>query len=97
MGVALAAIMLISSLVACGAEHNYNLECDRGDQIEHDSDCGYVDTNNQWIWFSWVKLGEDSHSPNGWEPPNGVQVQEDEEGSQIKKPKKSKTKATSRR
>lgn len=94
---ALAGFVLLSATACNGQDDNYNLECDRGDQVEHDNDCGYTDASNQWVWFSWVKQGEVSHSPANWEPPAGVQVQEDEEGSHVKKPKKkTNTKSTRR-
>jgi len=94
MGAALAAMVMMVSLAACGGEaDNYNLECDRGDQSEYDSDCGY-NADGQWVWFSWVKIGQDSHSPDGWQPPSGVSVEQDEEGSHTKVKKiKKKSKA----
>lgn len=94
------ATMLVASVVgfgmtACGGD-NYNLECDKGDQLEHDSDCGYVDANNQWVWFSWVNQGKVSHSPDNWEPPAGVTIEQDEKEHKVPK-KKSVTKKTSTR
>jgi hypothetical protein len=76
---ALAGILLGSGTVACGKQaHNYDLECDAGDQREHDTDCGYIQ-DGQWFWFSWVKQGETSYSPDNWEPPAGVALVEDED------------------
>ena len=54
--ITLGAAMMAGTLTGCGdkSNSNYDLECDKGDQIEHDSDCGYLDDSNQWIWYSWV-------------------------------------------
>lgn len=93
IGAALAATVMLFSLAAC-SDDNYNLECDQGDQVEHDTDCGYVDDNNQWVWYSWVDLGSVSHSPDNWEPPAGVQIQNDEEGHS--KPKVKTTKKSTK-
>ena len=89
--ITLGAAMMAGSLTAC-SKPNYNLECDKGDQIEHDSDCGYIDGSNQWIWYSWVQQGKVSHSPDNWEPPAGVQIQDEgeESGGGHKKSKKTK-------
>ena len=89
--ITLGAAMMAGSLTAC-SKPNYNLECDKGDQIEHDSDCGYIDGSNQWIWYSWVQQGKVSHSPDNWEPPAGVQIQDEgeESGGSHKKSKKHK-------
>jgi hypothetical protein len=82
--------LVAGTLVGCGA-HNYNLECDAGDYVQHDTDCGYVDNNNQWQYFSWTKPNTTTHSPNGWEPPAGVAVEQDDDSHKKSKPKTKKT------
>lgn len=77
---AVSAMMVAAILTAglTGCAKNYNLECDAGDYVAHDSDCGYVDNNGQWHYFSWTRPNETTYSPDGWEPPAGVEIEEDE-------------------
>lgn len=99
MGAALAAAMMMLSLAACDRvdNNNYNLECDRGDQAEHDSDCGYVDNSGQWQWYSWVVYGNVSHSPDNWEPPAGVTIEQEDDSHHNTPKKKSVTKPATKK
>jgi hypothetical protein len=93
VAVALMAVLGSTTLVGCSSTHNYNLECDAGDYTEHDSDCGYVDSAGMWQYFSWTSPGKTTYSPDGWEPPAGVVIQQDNDSSHHK-PKKRTTKPT---
>lgn len=62
---ALVAVVAAFGLTGCGNETVY--ECDKGDQLELDSDCGYW-REGQFNWYSWVVKGQDSLSPKGFEP-----------------------------
>lgn len=74
---AVLAVILAGLFALTGCTKNYHLECDAGDYVEHDSDCGYVDDAGRWQYFSWTKAGKTTYSPNGWEPPAGVEIEQD--------------------
>lgn len=71
-----ASLLLAVPLAGCGSSHHdnvvqqnqYDFDCDRGDQIQHDSDCGYY-SGTHWIQYPWVISGATSYPPAGWEPP----------------------------
>lgn len=91
LSASLAAIILAVSLSACTSKSNEpetrNVECDVDDQAEHDSDCGYYDDDDNWVWYPFVVLGQST---------NGVAdhpaQDEGEEGGHHSKPKKKATK-----
>ena len=84
---ALATILLSLSLVGCSDNQEpRTVECDAGDQLEHDSDCGYYDDQNNWVWYNFVVLGQTTTG-------QATMPAHDEEKSH-KKPKPKKTKAT---
>jgi hypothetical protein len=78
-------ISMVAVLPLAACAHNYNLECDAGDYVQHDSDCGYVNTANQWIYFDWTKPNVTTHSPDNWEPPAGVEIEQDSDTHKKKK------------
>lgn len=90
------AALLAFSGAACGNKSNNDdvttTECDPGDQREHDSDCGYIDDNGNWIWYSWVIQGQTRTGPAPYAEAEG------EEGnhSKLKKTKKPTSKPTSK-
>lgn len=47
-------------------------DCDTDDQFGREADCGYTDSAGNWVWFTWVILGQRSFAPHGWVPPLGV-------------------------
>jgi hypothetical protein len=61
-----AAGLIAVSLTACGQNKPAEpviAECDAGDQLELDTDCGYYDDNGNWIWYSWVIPGQTAEGP----------------------------------
>lgn len=95
---ALAALVIVGSASACGTPSNqtdtvnFNLECDAGDYVEHDTDCGWNNDRN-WEYYYWTKQGETTHSPDGWYPPEEVAhtyVEEEEPAHKAPKVKKTK-------
>jgi hypothetical protein len=88
--VVVAALAAGLGMSACGTKNNnttnYNLECDvPEDYITHDSDCGYTDNDNQWHYYSWTSPTETTYSPDNWQPPAGVVIEEDSDSSHKKK------------
>lgn len=61
----LVAVVAAFGLTGCASETVY--ECDKGDQLELDSDCGYW-KNYQFNFYPWVVKGQDSISPKGFQP-----------------------------
>lgn len=84
-----AAVLAGSALTGCSS--NYGLECDAGDYVEHDSDCGYVDSVGMWHYYDWTRPNQTTYSPNNWEPPAGVVIEQDHDDHKPK-PKKSSAK-----
>jgi hypothetical protein len=78
------------SMGACGSSSNDNnnsgkvVECDAGDQVERDDDCGYYDDNGNWVWYPWVVMGQTSYSQPGFQKVE----QEDSDHGHKKKSKK---------
>jgi hypothetical protein len=91
---ALAALLLAVSLAACSSTDSDNsepqtrvVECDVDDQAEHDSDCGYYDDSNTWIWYPFVVQGQSTQGVA-----NHPAHDEDESSASHSKPKKSSSK-----
>jgi uncharacterized lipoprotein NlpE involved in copper resistance len=85
----LTAAVVAFSLVGCSNDRV--LECDLGDQVELDSDCGYW-RDSKFNWYNWVVQGETSYSPKGFEAtPDDETAPADSGGSGHKaKPKRGK-------
>ena len=85
---AVVALMTTFGLVGCGNDEPQVLECDKGDQLELDSDCGFW-RQGQFNWYNWVVKGQDSVSPEGFEPtPDDETAPQEETGSNSKKKRK---------
>jgi hypothetical protein len=74
------ALVLAVGLVGCGNAKDEVIECDKGDQIELDSDCGFW-RDGQFNWYGWVVRGQDSVSPKGFEPTPDDETAPQEESS----------------
>ncbi len=80
---------MLFGMAACAQDNR--VECDKNDQVEFDSDCGYYE-NGQFVWYSWVVRGQTSYSPEGWEKPAQANHDEDSEHKKSKPKKKITTK-----
>ena len=85
------ALVLAVGLVGCGNDKPQVLECDKNDQLELDSDCGFW-RQGQFNWYNWVVQGQDSVSPEGFEPTPDDETapQEESNGGHSKTKKKRK-------
>lgn len=89
---ALAAVLLSLSLVGCSdSPESRSVQCDVNDQTEHDSDCGYYNDDDEWVWYSFYVPGQTTTGV-ATEPAHDEEKSHKKKSKDVKKPKANKAK-----